>query len=66
MFHLESVSDTVLAVVKKLNAVKNMRTSENKLILGIDNPEKDNPQLVRAIVKAGGERAVRDRASLNA
>jgi ABC-2 type transport system ATP-binding protein len=53
--HLESVTDAVLAAVKKLSVVKNMRTSENKLIFVMDNPEKDNPQLVRAVVKAGGE-----------
>lgn len=53
--HLESVTDAVLAAVKQLSVVKNVRTSENKLILGIDNPEKDNPQLVRAVVKAGGD-----------
>jgi ABC-2 type transport system ATP-binding protein len=52
--HLENVSNAVLTAIKKLSAVKNTRTSENKLILDVDNPEKDNPQLVRAIVMAGG------------
>jgi ABC-2 type transport system ATP-binding protein len=51
---LESVSAAVLAAVKKLSVVKNVRTSENKLILDVGNPEKDNPELVRAVVKAGG------------
>jgi ABC-2 type transport system ATP-binding protein len=53
--HLDSVSDAVLAAVKKLSVVKNVRTSENKLILDVDDPEKDNPELVRAVVKAGGD-----------
>lgn len=52
--HLEKVTNTVLTAVKKLNAVKNVRTSENKLILDMDDPERDNPELVRAIVAAGG------------
>ncbi|MGB8781460.1 MAG: ABC transporter ATP-binding protein [Candidatus Bathyarchaeia archaeon] len=52
--HLESVDETILAAVKKLSAVKNVRINDNRLILDVDNPEKDNPQLVRAIVKAGG------------
>jgi ABC-2 type transport system ATP-binding protein len=52
--HLEKVTDAVSAAVKKLNSVKAVRTSENKLILDMDNPEKDNPELVRAIVAAGG------------
>jgi ABC-2 type transport system ATP-binding protein len=51
---LESIVDSVLVAVKKLGTVKNVSISENKLILDIDDPEKDNPQLVRAIVAAGG------------
>ena len=53
--HLESIADPVLAAVKKLSAVKKVSTDENKLILDMDVPEKDNPQLVRAIVAAGGD-----------
>ena len=52
--HLESVTDAVSAAVQKLNSVKNLANSDNKLILDIDNPEKDNPEVVRAIVEAGG------------
>jgi ABC-2 type transport system ATP-binding protein len=52
--HLEAVTDAVSAAVKNLNFVKNVRTSENKLILDMDNPEKDNPDLIRAVVAAGG------------
>jgi len=51
---LESIVDSVLGAVKKLSAVKNVSTSENKLILDMDDPDKDNPQLVKAIVAAGG------------
>ena len=52
--HLEGVSDAILAAVKNLSSVKNVRSSDNKLILDIDDPEKDNPKVVRAIVSAGG------------
>jgi ABC-2 type transport system ATP-binding protein len=52
--HLDGVSDGVLAVVKGLGMVKSVRVSDNKLILDIDNPERDNPEVVRAIVGAGG------------
>ena len=40
--------------VKEINKIKNIKTSDNKLILEIENPEKDNPLVVRAIVQAGG------------
>jgi ABC-2 type transport system ATP-binding protein len=52
--HLDSVSDAVLAAVKSLGAVKNAKVSDNKLVLDIDNPEQGNPEVVRAIVAAGG------------
>ncbi|TRO53043.1 ABC transporter ATP-binding protein, partial [Candidatus Bathyarchaeota archaeon] len=52
--YLESNGDSVLAAVKKLSTVKSACASENKIILDMDNPEKDNPQLVRTIVAAGG------------
>jgi ABC-2 type transport system ATP-binding protein len=53
--HLKNVTGPVLAAVKKLSVVKSVRTSENKLILEMDDPEKDNPYLVKAVVKAGGD-----------
>ncbi len=52
--HLEEITNDVLATVKKLNSVKSVRSSENKLILDMDNPEKDNPELIRTIVAAKG------------
>ncbi|TRO48579.1 ABC transporter ATP-binding protein, partial [Candidatus Bathyarchaeota archaeon] len=52
--YLESNGDSVLAAVKKLSTVKSACASENKIILDMDNPEKDNPQLVRTIIAAGG------------
>jgi ABC-2 type transport system ATP-binding protein len=52
--HLESVTDAVVAAVRQLSAVKNIKVSDNKLILDIDNPEQDNPDVVKYIVQAGG------------
>jgi ABC-2 type transport system ATP-binding protein len=52
--HLDAVTSSVVAAVEQLGAVKNLRNSDNKLILDIDDPEKDNPAVVRAIVQAGG------------
>ena len=54
IIHLESVSNKIITAVEKLSSVKNVRTSDNKLILDIDAPEKDNPEVVRTIVKVGG------------
>jgi ABC-2 type transport system ATP-binding protein len=52
--HLDKASDVVLAAARSVGSVKNARFSDSKLILEIDNPEKDNPDVVRAIVQAGG------------
>jgi ABC-2 type transport system ATP-binding protein len=52
--HLEAVNDAILAAVKKVPVVKNVKITENKLILEMDDPEKDNPKVVKAIVTAGG------------
>jgi ABC-2 type transport system ATP-binding protein len=54
VIHLETVTAQVLTALKKLGSVKNVRASDNKLIIDVENPEKDNPELVRAIVTAGG------------
>jgi ABC-2 type transport system ATP-binding protein len=51
--HLAKAPDKALEATKSLSFVKNVRTSDNKLILDMDNPERDNPELVRALVQAG-------------
>ena len=53
--HLEKLNDAIIAAVKSLNSVKSVRVSENKLIIELDNPEKENPELVRTIVQAGAD-----------
>jgi ABC-2 type transport system ATP-binding protein len=52
--HLEGIDEAVLGAVKGLSIVKNVKVSENKLVLDLDDPEKDNPKVVRTIVNAGG------------
>ncbi|MGD6853418.1 MAG: ABC transporter ATP-binding protein [Candidatus Bathyarchaeia archaeon] len=54
IIHLKEVSDSVLATVKRIGSVKAVRTQDNKLILDMEDPELDNPEVVRAIVLAGG------------
>lgn len=49
---LERVSEAVLAAVKKLGL--NPATEGNKLMVDVDDPEKQNPALVEAVVGAGG------------
>jgi ABC-2 type transport system ATP-binding protein len=44
-----------VAAAKKLSFVKGVRVTDNKLVVDMDTPEKDNPELVRAVVAAGGD-----------
>jgi ABC-2 type transport system ATP-binding protein len=53
--HLESINDKITSAVEKLGVVKSLRVNENKLILDLDDPEKENPKIIRAIVDAGGD-----------
>jgi ABC-2 type transport system ATP-binding protein len=50
---LESVNDTILAAVNRIGAWQT-QVIENKLIISVNAPEKDNPEIVDAISKAGG------------
>jgi ABC-2 type transport system ATP-binding protein len=52
--HLESINDKITSAVEKLGVVKSLRVNENKLILDLDDPEKENPKIINAIVGAGG------------
>ncbi|MDG6223528.1 MAG: ABC transporter ATP-binding protein [Candidatus Bathyarchaeota archaeon] len=55
VLQLESVNRNVLAAVEKLPMIKNVQTLDNKLVLEMDEPEMDNPELIRAVVAAGGK-----------
>jgi ABC-2 type transport system ATP-binding protein len=51
---LESVSDAIISAVKKV-ATGDVEVGEgNKLIIGVGNPEKENPDIMNAIGAAGG------------
>ena len=51
--HLQRTDEETLAAVRKLGVVKNTRVVDNKLVLDVDDPEHDNPEIVRALVAAG-------------
>jgi ABC-2 type transport system ATP-binding protein len=53
VIHMDQVNDTILAAVKGLG-VKSSEVVGNKLVIDVDNPEEENPDIVNAIVAAGG------------
>ena len=53
VFHLREADDALLARVNALPFVKEAQRIENKLVIGLDDPETHNPVLVRLLVEAG-------------
>ena len=53
VIQLEQVTDAVLNSLKKLGLDKIVH-DENKLTVELANPTRENPEVVRAIVEAGG------------
>ena len=50
---LEAVSQAIISAAKKV-AKGEVQTDGNKLIIGVDDPEKENPDIISAIGTAGG------------
>ncbi len=53
VFHLKEVDDTAVQKVKTLPCVQSAERSENRLILDLDNPEDNNPEIIELLVKSG-------------
>ncbi len=53
VIQLEQVNDAILNALKKLSIGK-MTSNDNKITIDVVNPEKENQDIVRAIVGAGG------------
>ncbi len=55
MFHLRSVEETMAASIRKLAFVREVKIVENKLVVTLDNPDEQNPEVVRDLVKIGAD-----------
>lgn len=55
VFHLRCADDSVAALVKSFPFVRDVRQVDNKLVVGLDDPETHNPTLIRALVQAGAD-----------
>ena len=53
VIQLEQVNDVVLNALKKLS-LRSIVSDNNKITIDVVNPEKENPTIVDAIVRAGG------------
>lgn len=55
VFHLKSLDDSLAAKVSALPFVSQTRVVDNKLLLTLDDPEAQNPDVVRFLVGAGAD-----------
>jgi ABC-2 type transport system ATP-binding protein len=53
VIQVEQINDQILAAVRTLKP-KDLSTEENRIILALADPEKENPDYIQAIVSAGG------------
>lgn len=55
VFHLGQDAASLAPVVQRFDFVQDVEAIENKLLVRLDDPDSQNPQLVRALVQAGAE-----------
>jgi ABC-2 type transport system ATP-binding protein len=55
VFHLGQPAATYLDMVQALDVTRTVKADENKLVLLMDEPEAENPGVVRALVDAGAD-----------
>jgi len=55
VFHLRETSTGFVDAVQKLDHVRDVKIVDNKLVMTVDDPEVQNPEIVRVLVGAGAD-----------
>ena len=55
VFHLREVSPAHIQCLQGLHGVRSVEGIDRKILVGLDDPEQDNPRLIRALVEAGAD-----------
>jgi ABC-2 type transport system ATP-binding protein len=55
VFHLRLADENIASAVRKLAFVQEVKVVENKLVVTLDNPDIQNPEVVRTLVNAGAD-----------
>lgn len=55
VFHLRSADEHLASTVRDLSFVHEVKIVDNKLVVKLDSPETQNPDVVRALVGAGAD-----------
>jgi ABC-2 type transport system ATP-binding protein len=55
VFHLRRADETLANEIKKLSFVQEARILDGKLLVTLDNPDEQNPEIIRTLVQAGAD-----------
>jgi ABC-2 type transport system ATP-binding protein len=55
VFHLRELNSKWVKVVSALPFVKEARAISERLVVSLENPDRDNPEIVRCLVKVGAD-----------
>jgi len=55
VFHLRAMDESLAGALRSLDFVREVNVIENKLVVTLDDPEARNPDVIRALVKAGAD-----------
>lgn len=55
VFHLQQASQAFADLAARLPFVREARLIDNKLLVGLDEPEQRNPEIIRLLVEAGAQ-----------
>jgi ABC-2 type transport system ATP-binding protein len=55
VFHLSSVNPEWPAMLTAIDGVRKVETLENKLVISLEDPEKQNPTIIRKLVELGAD-----------
>jgi len=55
VFHLRQADENYTAIVREFAFAREVKIVENKLVVTLDNPDAQNPEVVRALVSAGAD-----------
>lgn len=55
VFHLQEANQALVGALEKYPFVSDVQAVDNKILAAVENPEEQNPQLIRALVDGGAE-----------
>jgi ABC-2 type transport system ATP-binding protein len=55
VFHVKQSGARLVEQIKALPFAREVQTVDNKIVVGLDNPEEQNPVIVRKLVEAGAD-----------